>query len=49
MLTFGGFLWLLVFWWLLARGFGWSCSGRRRQVYRQHPGYWQRPGRITRV
>jgi hypothetical protein len=49
-MTFGGFLWLLVFWWLMARAFGWSCSSRRvRQSYRHHPRYWQPPGGITRV
>jgi hypothetical protein len=49
-MTFGGVLWALVFWWLLARWFGGSCGRRRGARGRSgHQGYWQHPGRITRV
>jgi hypothetical protein len=45
--TFGGFLWIIVFWWLLARGFGRGCRSRARPRRRQV--HWQSPYRVTRV
>jgi Domain of unknown function (DUF1707) len=45
--TFGGLLWIIVFWWLLARGFGHGCRSRSRT--RRAQVHWPPPYRVTRV